>query len=61
MDGDLVFGVATGEEAPMDDPSRLLRIGHAAATCLARAIARGVYEARALEGNPLPTWKDRFG
>lgn len=61
MDGDLVFGVSCGEGSPLDDPSRLLRIGHAAATCLARAIARGVYEARTLEGSPLPTWKDKFG
>jgi len=60
MDGDLVFGFSTGEGPALDDPSRLLHIGHAAATCLARAIARGVYEARAIEGNPLPTWKERF-
>lgn len=61
MDGDLVFGVSTGKGPALEDPSRLLLIGHAAATCLARAIARGVYEARSLEGSPLPTWKERFG
>jgi len=60
MDGDLVFGVSTGEGPTVDDPSRLLRIGHAAATCLARAIARGVYEASGYENAPLPTWKRRF-
>ena len=60
MDGDLVFGVSTGSGAVLNDPSRLLQLGHSAATCLARAIARGVYEATGWEGAPLPTWKDRF-
>ena len=38
-----------------------LVLGYAAATCLARAIARGVHAARAEPGDPLPTWADRFG
>ncbi|MEM6409484.1 MAG: P1 family peptidase [Pseudomonadota bacterium] len=61
MDGDLVFGVSTGArglEDPLRDP---LVLGHAAAICLARAIARGVYEARAAEGDVLPTWREQFG
>ncbi|MDG2339894.1 MAG: P1 family peptidase [Paracoccaceae bacterium] len=56
MDGDLVFGVSTGKGTEVDDPSRLLRIGHAAATCLARATARGVYEATGWMDCPLPVW-----
>ncbi|QQA42202.1 P1 family peptidase [Pelagovum pacificum] len=56
MDGDLVFALSTG--AVEADP---LRLGHAAAVCLSRAIARGVYEASAADGDPLPTWRDRFG
>ncbi len=61
LDGDLVFAAATGLR-PMDDPIRdLFQIGHAAACCLARAIARGVYEAQALPGDRQPTWKGRFG
>ncbi len=50
FDGDIVFSVAT-EEKPMPDADALLRsaitarIGAAAADCLARAIARAVYEA----------------
>ena len=37
-------------------------IGTVAADCLARAIARGVFEARALPyPNALPGWSDRFG
>ena len=61
MDGDLVFGVSTGHGTPVRDPSKLLQIGHAATTCLARAIARGVYEARGYPLQPLPTWQDANG
>jgi D-aminopeptidase len=59
-DGDLVFAVATGRRA-LADPAGVLEIGHAAAICLARAIARAVYEAVPADGDTLPTWKDRFG
>ncbi|HHL20895.1 MAG TPA: peptidase S58 family protein [Aliiroseovarius sp.] len=61
FDGDLVFAVSTGAR-PLPDPMLTpLELGHAAATCLSRAIARGVFEARAAKGDILPTWKDRFG
>lgn len=60
-DGDLVFAAATGRRALADPAAGVLEIGHAAAVCLARAIARAVYEAAPAEGDPLPTWKDRFG
>ncbi len=49
FDGDTVFAVATGSAAGVRDPSRpslVARLGAAAADCLARAIARGVHEAR---------------
>ena len=60
-DGDLVFAVATGER-PLPDPEfDPLRLGHAAASCLARAIARGVFEATAAKGDTLPTWQQKFG
>lgn len=58
-DGDLVFSAATGRRAPEGDD--LFLMGHAAATCLARAIARGVYHAAAATGDPVPTWQERFG
>jgi D-aminopeptidase len=61
MDGDLVFAVSTGEGPKTTDAETLLQIVHAAATCLARAIARAVYAARPFAGNPLPTWQERFG
>lgn len=61
MDGDLVFAAATGARALNDPLADSLLLGHAAATCLARAIARGVHAAQGMPGNPLPCWQDRFG
>jgi len=60
FDGDLVFAVSTALRTAVDAVA-LLDIGHAAATCLSRAIARGVYEAAALPGDVLPSWQARFG
>lgn len=58
MDGDTVFAVATCRKAA---PPNLTALGLAAADCLARAIARGVYEATALTfPGALPAWRDRF-
>ena len=57
LDGDLVFAAATGARE-MGEPVRdLFQIGHAAATCLARAIARGVYEAVPMEGDLQRAWR----
>jgi L-aminopeptidase/D-esterase-like protein len=44
-DGDIVFALATGKTPLKDSHAALPFIGAAAANCLARAIARGVYEA----------------
>ncbi len=54
-DGDLVFAVATG---PREDvtPRRRTELGHAAALCLARAVARAVHAATPAAGNLLPCW-----
>ena len=41
FDGDTVFTASTGE-GPIVEPARLLVLGDAAATCVARAIVRGV-------------------
>lgn len=49
MDGDLVFGVSHGTRD--GDP---VAIGHAAATCLSRAIARAIFEATPAPGDVLP-------
>jgi L-aminopeptidase/D-esterase-like protein len=62
LDGDIVFTAATGRR-PVDDPRRdLAALGATAAACLARSIARGVYEAAALPyPGSCPTWHERFG
>ncbi|MGM0562528.1 MAG: P1 family peptidase, partial [Pseudomonadota bacterium] len=61
LDGDLVFSLATGVR-PLEDPaSDHMLLGHAAASCLARAIARGVHAATPAEGDTLPTWQEAWG
>ncbi len=59
IDGDLVFAAATGAKKLTDPLSDTLQIGHAAAVCLSRAIARGVYHARPADNDRLPCWTDR--
>lgn len=60
LDGDLVFAAATGEK-PLTDPVRdQFQLGHAAACCLSRAIARAVYLAQAMPGDLQPTWASRW-
>ncbi len=58
-DGDLVFGVSTkGFNGPLGaiDP---VMIGHGAAMCLARAIARGVYAASPRVDDVMPAFSAR--
>ncbi|WP_367114125.1 P1 family peptidase [Roseicyclus sp.] len=61
MDGDLVFAAATGTRALADPVQTPLMLGHMAALCLSRAIARGVYAASTAPGDVKPTWQARFG
>ncbi len=56
MDGDTIFAASTGRR-PLAD---LTELGHAAASVFARAVARGVYEAKSFPGGQ-PSWRDRFG
>jgi L-aminopeptidase/D-esterase-like protein len=59
-DGDTVFAVSTARSPKPVDLHGLTEIGAAAADCLARAIARGVYEATALPfPGALPAWRDK--
>ena len=53
-DGDLVFALSTGAKPA----GNLTLIGHAASLCLARAIARAVFEARPAPGDILKCWSD---
>lgn len=61
IDGDLVFSIATGAKPLADPLTDTFQLGHAAATCLARAIARAVYLAQSLPGDLQPSWRSRFG
>jgi L-aminopeptidase/D-esterase-like protein len=57
LDGDTVFAVATGQRPLADAVNELTELGAAAANVLARAVARGIFEAKALPGG-LPSWQD---
>src|SRR5215210_2031169 len=60
-DGDTIFSAATGRKPLRDPAHHVIEICAAATNCMARAIARGVYEAAALPfPGALPAWKDRF-
>jgi D-aminopeptidase len=61
LDGDIVFAASTGERALGDPALTLTALGSTAAQVVARAIARGVYEAAALElPGAQPGYRDRF-
>jgi L-aminopeptidase/D-esterase-like protein len=61
-DGDIVFAAATGQREMGDARWDLTQIGHTATLVMARAIARGVYEAAALPyAGAMASWKDRWG
>ena len=60
-DGDVVFAASTGRSRETPTIRDLTEIGTLAAECLARAIARGIYEATALPfPRAKPSWKDRY-
>lgn len=62
LDGDVVFAAATGQKSLPDPVFALSELGMLAGNVLARAIARGIYEAAALPfPGALPSWRDRFG
>jgi D-aminopeptidase len=63
FDGDTVFFAGTGQKPLGQNATRdITEIGTVAADCLARAVARGVYEAQPLPfANALPSWRSRFG
>ena len=59
FDGDLVFALATGASGREVEPAHLPEFFAAAASTMARAISRGVYEATAAENDLLPAWSSR--
>ena len=61
LDGDAIFSAAIGAKQLADPFYGLAELGMVAANVMARAIARGVYEATALPfPGALPSWKDKF-
>ena len=61
LDGDTIFAAATARQPGPVDVATLTDLAIAAADVMARAVARGVYEATALPlPNALPGWKDKF-
>jgi D-aminopeptidase len=62
LDGDVVFAASTGRRPLPDDTIGLTHLGTLAANVVARAIARGVFEATALAlPGALSSWNDQFG
>lgn len=59
MDGDLMFAASTGAIELARPDYEMAMIGHAASLCVARAIARAVYEATSAQNDLLPTWQDK--
>ena len=60
MDNDVVFAAATARASVAADIRDLTEIGMLAAECVARAVARGVYEASPLAiSGEKPTWRQR--
>ena len=62
LDGDVVFSAAMGDKPLADPYYGLAELGMVAANVMARAVARGVFEASALPfPGALPSWKSKFG
>lgn len=61
FDGDLVFAVSTGARDMAEPALDTFALGHAAASCLARAIARGVHAATAMPGDLQRCWSSLPG
>ncbi len=60
-DGDAVFGISTEARPLADEPDEISELCLAATQVAARAVARGVFEARS-SGRPgeAPSWQSRF-
>lgn len=59
LDGDLVFAAATGARTLKDPLEDVFLLGHAAACCLSRAIARAVFHAAPTPDDLHPAWATR--
>lgn len=61
FDGDLIFAVSSGKKALSEREDAFVALGAYAANTMARAIARGVFEATSAPNDMFPTWHERFG
>jgi L-aminopeptidase/D-esterase-like protein len=59
LDGDLVFALSTGASGKRLEGTDFIALCAAAASTMARAIARGVYHAHAEAGDVMPVWSGR--
>ncbi|MDR6758324.1 L-aminopeptidase/D-esterase-like protein [Mycoplana sp. BE70] len=57
LDGDLVFAIATGTSGKAVTIEEFIPLCAAAASTMARAIARGVHDATPMPGDFLPAWR----
>jgi L-aminopeptidase/D-esterase-like protein len=61
LDGDVLFAASTGRRQLADQQLGLTGLGSLAAHVVARAIARGVFEATALPfSGAVPSWQEQF-
>lgn len=61
VDGDLIFSVSTGARPVATPVVNVLQLGHAAAVCLSRAMARAIYLATPAANDIVPTWREKWG
>lgn len=60
-DGDAIFGISTEARPLTDEPNEIAELCLAATQVTARAVARGVFEARSSgRAGEAPSWKSRF-
>ncbi|MEL7397929.1 MAG: P1 family peptidase, partial [Pseudomonadota bacterium] len=59
LDGDLIFAAATGALALQNPVVDTTLLGHAAAICVSRAIARAVFAAKPAPNDTIPCWSSR--
>lgn len=60
MDGDLIFALSTGRKDMPDQDDAFIELGALAAATMARAIARGIYEAQPRANDIFPTWQEKY-
>ena len=61
LDGDLIFAISTGAVAEPLSIGQQMEMSAIAASTMSRAIARGIYAAKAMDGELFPSWAKAFG